>query len=951
MFKRKRNIILVIITIVFIIAPILVYAKSSNKSKENFANVVFFAYFRGDTEGREYLISHANEILEMYDGTGELSVKGYLNKISYGKFNLINIYPQYNGKELVPIELPCTIAEVENSNLDYTIIHSIISSISGVSDNLDYNNDGYIDNISIILKGGSENASSNSTLVSHKSDYGENESWSNKKLASYNMLNTYSIQNSGAGVITHEFLHTLGYPDLYTYNNSYPVYTWDIMASAGKYMQYPLAYSRMKFTNWLTIDTITTSQTLTLDTQDNPNGNQAYILKSPLNEYELFVIEFRKKATSLDKIDRAISDSGIIVYRINTTVTGLSNTRGKTGIYVFRDESGKKDDSTLRLEAYYGVYSKERGKTTIGSSDLNVTEGALTFSDGSNSGIVISNISSSKGNKMTLDVSIPDAKNYDTWKNTNFNDLAGEDEYTVKNADIISFENKLYAVNVGNNKIYTNYYENNEWKTINSNEMQNSNNINGVSLLTIKKELYLITSSWEKIELYKFENNSWKSIASLADTNGYYDYEIYKDKLYITKVDSESLKVSLNLLENNSFKFIGNYYEGSAGFGVEKGYAGNPKIEVMNDKLYVMNKQSNGMVRMYQVENNKFIEISTNINSNQFDTVSLNNKIYFVLGSDNTNAYMKIARYDGKNFENIDTNIKLGLPITTVSQGNLYVLATDTLASGKTIVYAFDEKTKELTKEGIDVDNSADFGNLKLTSINDNIYVLLKRMTDGKIVVKTKETVNSLKTLTILPPNKTTYIVGEKMDLTGIKVYANYVKEQREITNYNVSGFDSTKSGEYDILIEYEGVKNTFSYTVVEDVKEYKTLKDYLTEAGYKVSESLVSGFKIGEKINDIKGKLKNSDITISSSTSIISTGVEFSYLGEKYTSVLYGDISGDGKINSADLLKMRQHLLGTKTLSGAYKKAAALVNRKTINSADLLRLRQYLLGIKNIEQ
>ena len=113
----------------------------------------------------------------------------------------------------------------------------------------------------------------------------------------------------------------------------------------------------------------------------------------------------------------------------------------------------------------------------------------------------------------------------------------------------------------------------------------------------------------------------------------------------------------------------------------------------------------------------------------------------------------------------------------------------------------------------------------------------------------------------------------------------------------------------------------------------------------------MVSGFKIGEKINDIKGKLKNSDITISSSTNIISTGVEFSYLGEKYTSVLYGDISGDGKINSADLLKMRQHLLGTKTLSGAYKKAAALVNRKTINSADLLRLRQYLLGIKNIEQ
>lgn len=123
---------------------------------------------------------------------------------------------------------------------------------------------------------------------------------------------------------------------------------------------------------------------------------------------------------------------------------------------------------------------------------------------------------------------------------------------------------------------------------------------------------------------------------------------------------------------------------------------------------------------------------------------------------------------------------------------------------------------------------------------------------------------------------------------------------------------------------------------------------NYITNLTLNITVSTLKSKTIGSELT-----FKNASGNTLGNTEKVTTGSTITFsTGETYTIVVYGDLTGDGNINSADLLRMRQYLLGQVNLSGAYLESARLVNTSgNINSADLLRLRQYLLGQKGINQ
>ena len=67
---------------------------------------------------------------------------------------------------------------------------------------------------------------------------------------------------------------------------------------------------------------------------------------------------------------------------------------------------------------------------------------------------------------------------------------------------------------------------------------------------------------------------------------------------------------------------------------------------------------------------------------------------------------------------------------------------------------------------------------------------------------------------------------------------------------------------------------------------------------------------------------------------------------------ILYGDVNGDGKINSIDLLVLQRHILEIQKLEGNFLKAGNInKNGKNPSSLDSLLIQRHILELKFIEQ
>ena len=259
--------------------------------------------------------------------------------ISYQDSHVRNYFLPYNATSN-----PDGYQDAEKWEREHTLLKAATVSIAGqvpAGLNIDGDNDGKIDGICFIMKGGTD--SWGTILWPHIASTGAPFTYINgKQLYIYTIQLQTNLYTSGNGVLCHEMFHVIGAPDLFHYDGSYgylqPVQRWDIMENDLNPPQHMSAYMKATYGLWLpSTPIISETGYYTLYPLNSATYNDVcFRINSPNTAYEYFIVEYRRRTGIFEP---SLPGDGMVIYRINSNFNGNAGYNGTTvfdELYAYR---------------------------------------------------------------------------------------------------------------------------------------------------------------------------------------------------------------------------------------------------------------------------------------------------------------------------------------------------------------------------------------------------------------------------------------------------------------------------------------------------------------------------------------------------------------------------------------------------------------------------------------
>ncbi|MBP5313125.1 MAG: dockerin type I repeat-containing protein, partial [Clostridia bacterium] len=127
--------------------------------------------------------------------------------------------------------------------------------------------------------------------------------------------------------------------------------------------------------------------------------------------------------------------------------------------------------------------------------------------------------------------------------------------------------------------------------------------------------------------------------------------------------------------------------------------------------------------------------------------------------------------------------------------------------------------------------------------------------------------------------------------------------------------------------------------------------------------KTTVSSFVSAFELDHARVEVLNKSGKVITGSEIVSTGCKVNIISENdgkilgsYTVILYGDVTGDGLINSLDFVYIKRHVWNIAVLEGAALLAGSISSKdksavSTVTSYDFVLIKRHVWNIANIVQ
>ncbi|MBR6930461.1 MAG: M6 family metalloprotease domain-containing protein [Bacteroidales bacterium] len=350
-------------------------------------NISIFIRFSDDGQFTNSYSSIDNMFNDVSEGA--VSMRSYFRSASYGAIEIpTTFYPGHNGESIISYQdnyprsyfQPYNAStntngyqnEGERTNREFSLLQRAVNYVNAnfpvpTNLNIDYDSDGYVDNVCFIVKGDVGDWSS--MLWPHKwALYDRTVNINGKRVWTYNFQLADASGYFNTSTMCHEMNHSLGAPDLYHYSYSGPdpVGPWDLMDDNAMPPQHCGAYMKMKYGHWIEeIPEITQSGTYTLHpiSSSTPTNVAYKIATAEPNQF--YVLEYRNANMPFES---ALPGSGLLIYRIDTRFDGNRDYDPTNGIYdeiyIFRPNG----TTSVNGDLYRAHFSSSVSRTEFSSS-------------------------------------------------------------------------------------------------------------------------------------------------------------------------------------------------------------------------------------------------------------------------------------------------------------------------------------------------------------------------------------------------------------------------------------------------------------------------------------------------------------------------------------------------------------------------------------------------------